>query len=117
MIKIGKQSLTEWLPTAHRSKKFLVFILIINQSLINTIKLYVRKKLHTFIRVIKYMSTNQAQMLMRSFIMPQFSCCPLIWTCHIRKINNQINKSHERALRLVYKKKQSSRGVLQKRCS
>ena len=38
----------------------------------------VRKKLHALARVIKYMSTNQAQLLMRSFIMSQFSYCPLI---------------------------------------
>ena len=60
------------------------------------------KKLHALARVIKYMPTNQAQLLMRSFIMPQFSYCPLIQMCHSRKINNERNKLHERALRLVY---------------
>ena len=50
-------------------------------------------KLHAFARVIKYMSTNQAQAQIRSFIMPQFSYCSLIWMCHSRKINNQINKN------------------------
>ena len=38
----------------------------------------VGKKLHAFGRIIKYMSTNQAQLLMRGFIMSQFSYCPLI---------------------------------------
>ena len=59
------------------------------------------KKLHAPARVIKCMSTNQAQMLMRSFIISRFSYCPLIWMCRSRKIKNQINKLHERALRLV----------------
>ena len=59
-----------------------------------------RKKLHALAQIVKYMSTNQAQMLMRSFIMSQFSYCPLIWMCHSRKIKNQINKLHEHALRL-----------------
>ena len=36
------------------------------------------KKLHAVARIIQYMSTNQAQLLMRSFIMSQFSYCPLI---------------------------------------
>ena len=45
---------------------------------------------------------------MRSFIMSQFSYCPLIWMCRSRRINNQINKLHERALRLVYNDKSSS---------
>ena len=34
--------------------------------------------------------------------MSQLSYCPPIWMCRSRKINNQINKLHERALRLVY---------------
>ena len=61
------------------------------------------------------MSTNQAQLSMRSFIMSQFSYCQLIWMCRSRKINNQTNKLHERALRLVYKDKSSSfRGLLER---
>ena len=67
----------------------------------------VGKKFHALARIIKCMSTNKAQLLMRSFIMSQFSYCPLIWMCHSRKIN-QINKLHERALRLVYNDKSSS---------
>ena len=54
------------------------------------------------------MSTNKAQLLTRSFIMSQFSYYPRIWICHSKKINNQINKLHERALRLVYSDKSSS---------
>ena len=38
----------------------------------------VGKKLHALARVMKYISINQAKMLMRSFIMSQFSYCPLI---------------------------------------
>ena len=54
------------------------------------------------------MSTNQAQLLMRSFIMSQFSYCTLIWICHSRNIDTQISKLHERGLRLVYNDKSSS---------
>ena len=54
------------------------------------------------------MSTNHAQLFMRSFIMSQFSYCQLTWMCHSRKINNQINKLYECALRLVYNDKSSS---------
>ena len=45
---------------------------------------------------------------MRSFIMLLFSYYPLIWKCHSRTSNNQINKLHERALRIVYNDKCSS---------
>ena len=54
------------------------------------------------------MSTNQRQLLMRSFTMSQFSYCRLTWMCHSRNINNQINKLYECALRLVYNDKSSS---------
>ena len=50
-------------------------------------------------RVIKFMSTNQAQILTKSFVMFQFSYCRLTWMCHRRNINNQINKLYECALR------------------
>ena len=59
-------------------------------------------------RVVKFMSTNQAQLFMRSFIMSQFSYCRLTWMCHSRKINNQISKLYECALRLVYNDQSSS---------
>ena len=43
---------------------------------------------------------------MKAFIESQFGYCPLLWMFHSRKLNNRINKLHERALRLVYKKEQ-----------
>ena len=39
---------------------------------------------------------------MNTFILWQFSYCPLIWMCHSRSLNSQINKIHERALRIVH---------------
>ena len=44
----------------------------------------VGKMLHALARIIKYMSTNQVQLLMGSFMMSQFSYCPLIWMCQGR---------------------------------
>ena len=62
----------------------------------------VGKNLLALSRVIKFMFTNQAQLLMRSFITSQFSYCRLTWMCRSRNINYQINKLYECALRLVY---------------
>ena len=39
---------------------------------------------------------------MKSFVMSQFSYCPLVWMFCTRTLNNKINRLHERALRLVY---------------
>ena len=70
---------------------------------IEALRKKVGKMLHVLAQIIKYVSTKQVQLFMRSFIMSQFSYCPLIWICHSRKINNQINKLHEHALRPVCK--------------
>ena len=40
---------------------------------------------------------------MNAFITSQFSYCPLVWIFHSRTLDNQINKIHEKGLRLVYK--------------
>ena len=40
---------------------------------------------------------------MKSFIISQFSYCPLIWMTHSRRIKNKINHIHERAMSIVYK--------------
>ena len=45
---------------------------------------------------------------MKAFIESQFGYCPLIWMFHSRKLNNKINKLHERALRLIYKDQDST---------
>ena len=54
------------------------------------------------------MKTEQKRKIMNSFINSQFGYCPLVWMLHSRKLNNRINKIHERALRLVYNDNVSS---------
>ena len=39
---------------------------------------------------------------MKSFVISQFSYCPLVWMFHSKQMNNRINHIHERALRLAY---------------
>lgn len=45
---------------------------------------------------------------MRAFIYSQFQYCPLAWMFHSRKLNNNIDKLHERALRITYRDQNSS---------
>ena len=40
---------------------------------------------------------------MKAFILSHFGYCPLVWIFHSRKLNNRINKIHEKSLRIVYK--------------
>ena len=53
-------------------------------------------------RVSNYMSLIQRKTIMASFILSQFGYCPLVWMFHSRKMNNRINRIHERSLRIVY---------------
>ena len=58
---------------------------------------------------------DQRKIILNSFIISQFSYCPLIWMFHSRKLNSRINRIHERALRLVYKDNLSNfQEILQK---
>ena len=66
------------------------------------------QKLHALVRASTYMPKEKTRMVMRSFIMSQFSYCPLIWMFHDRHINAKINQIHERALRIAYQDHTSS---------
>ena len=45
---------------------------------------------------------------MKAFINSQFGYCLLVWMNHSRKLNNRINRIHERALRVVYNDENST---------
>ena len=60
-------------------------------------------KLHALARISNFTSLKQRKIIMNSFVSSQFNYCPLLWMCHCRTIHTQINKIHERALRIVYK--------------
>ena len=45
---------------------------------------------------------------MKAFAESQFSHCPLIWMFHSRRLNNKINRIHERALRITFNDKSSA---------
>ncbi|NRA91023.1 MAG: hypothetical protein HRU43_07880, partial [Simkaniaceae bacterium] len=54
-------------------------------------------KLHALSRISHYMTLKQRKVIMQSFILSQFGYCPLVWMFHSRKLNNRINRLHERA--------------------
>ena len=66
------------------------------------------QKLYALSKASLYMSLKQRRMIMQSFIMSQFGYCPLIWMNHNRSLNNNINRIHERTLRIVYGDKKST---------
>ena len=50
-----------------------------------------------------FMSFKHCWILMKAFIQSQFGYCPLIWMFHRRRLNNRINRIHERSLCIVYR--------------
>ena len=74
------------------------------------------RKLHALSRLSKYRSLKKPRILMKSFIISQFSDYPLIWMAHTRAgLNNEINCIDEKALCIVYKDFSTSfEGVLAK---
>jgi len=66
------------------------------------------QKLHALSRISIFMNTTQRQTIMKAFIQSQFGYCPLVWMFHSRKLNNRINKIHERSLRIVFDDNESS---------
>ncbi len=49
------------------------------------------------------MDQQKLQTVMNTFILSQFSYCPVIWMFHDRNMNNKMNEIHERALRIAFK--------------
>ena len=49
------------------------------------------------------MNLAQLRLVMNTFIFSQFGYCPLVWMFHSRELNNRINNTHKRALRIVYR--------------
>ena len=61
------------------------------------------RKLSVLARMSKLLSFEKRRVIFKSFVECQFKYCPLIWMFHSRHTNNEINRLHERAFRIVYK--------------
>ena len=99
------------LSTNHKAKTLLGVCIVYELKFdthMKTLCQKMGKNLLTLSQVIKFMFPNQAQLLMRGFVMSQFSCSRLTWMCSSRNINNQINKLYECVLRFAYNDKSSS---------
>ena len=61
-----------------------------------------RQKLNAFARIRCSLKFDQRKLLLNAFIISQFSHAPVVWMFHNRKLNNHINRIHERGLRTLY---------------
>ena len=62
----------------------------------------VNQKVHAFGRLRPVLGEQKAKLLFNSVIMSNFSHCPLIWLFCSKGANNEINRTHKRALRALY---------------
>ena len=66
------------------------------------------QKLNALARLSSFMSLEKRRIIMKGFVHLQFGYCLLIWIFHNRTLDNKINRTHERALRIVYRDKTSN---------
>ena len=56
-----------------------------------------------FSRIALYIDLPKRKQIINAFFESQFSYSPLVWMMiHSRKLNNKINRLHERCLRVTY---------------
>ena len=60
------------------------------------------QKQNAFAGIACSLKFDQTKLLLNAFITSQFSYTPVVWMFQQRKLNNHINRIHERALRIVY---------------
>ena len=65
-------------------------------------------KLNVISRITPYIDFNKRKLVVNTFFLWPFNFYLLIWMCHNRTYNNEINRSHDRCLRLTYNDKCSS---------
>ena len=75
---------------------------------VNSLCNKVSQKLNALTRISNYIKPDQRRLIMKAFITSQFGYCPLVWMLHTRRINNRINRLHERSLRLTYNDQNST---------
>ena len=61
----------------------------------------VNKNIKAFSRVANLLDLDKAKLLYNSFLLSNFNYCPLIWIFCGKQCNKEINRVHERALRVL----------------
>ena len=69
---------------------------------INNICRKASAKVSALLRIALYIDLLKRKQIMNAFFKSQFSYSPLTWMIHSRKLNNKINRLHERCLRVTY---------------
>ena len=60
------------------------------------------KRINALLRIAKYLSDSQKNMILNSFFYSHFNYCPLVWMFSSKEANNKIEKLHKRALQIIH---------------
>ena len=69
---------------------------------VRSIRKKASQKLNPFARIACSLKFDERKLLLNVFITSQLSHAPVVWMFHNRKLDNHINRIHERTLRIVY---------------
>ena len=72
------------------------------KPLISTLCNKVSNQLNAIGRIKKYLGFKEKEVLFNSFIYSNFNCCPLVWHFYSSKSLYKIERTQERALRLLH---------------
>ena len=68
---------------------------------IKTICQKTKNKVKAFSRIARNLDYQKASLLYNSFILTNFTCCPLTWMLCGKTANEEVNQVHKRALRVL----------------
>ena len=66
------------------------------------------RKVSAVARISSLVRFEQRNRIVNLFITSHFSCYPLVWMFHSRRLNNRIDYIHERALKIIHQDYNSS---------
>ena len=66
------------------------------------------QKINALARLAPCMGTTKKRIIINAFFKSQFDYCPLVWMCWNRSFNTEINRLHERCLRIAFNDKKSN---------
>ena len=64
--------------------------------------------LHAFGRLRPYLGNDKSKLLLNPVILLNFSYCPLIWLFCSKTANNEIDRTHKHAVRILYRDYEST---------
>jgi len=99
-LKIGEEEMTE-----RKEEKLLGVIIdkkLTFKSRVAALCKKINQKLQALSQISNFVDREKLRQIMKAFLPSQFNYCHLIWMFSDRRMNNRINRIHEKALLIIY---------------